>query len=157
VLVQSAPWVLWTDPKHPVAQEAYLLGIMSSIITDWWMRRFIEGHADEEAFACLRVPDADSSTGLGAKVVALASRLACQDERFAEWAKAVGAKQGVLAPDEKQNAIEELDAVVARLYGLSPDQLTHIFNTFHDWPDNSQAIIWAARRDRTVTIFRSLS
>jgi len=156
VLVQSAPWVLWTDPKHPVAHEAFLLGVMSSIPADWWMRRFIEGHADEEAFASLRVPDADPSSGSGARVVALAGRLACPDDRFASWAKAVGVACGPLDPAEKQEMIEELDAVVARLYRLSPDQLAHVFDTFHEWPTEAQARQWAARRDRTVAILRGL-
>jgi hypothetical protein len=156
VLVQSAPWVLWTDPKHPSLDDAFLLGVMSSIPGDWWMRRFVEGHVDEEAFASLRVPDADPATGLGAKVVALAGRLASPDDRFATWAKSIGVAHGPLKPDEKQAMIEELDAVVARLYGLSPDHLTHIFDTFHEWPDEVQARDWAARRDRTVAILRSL-
>ena len=74
VLTQSAPWVLWTNPTHPKVHEAFLLGVMSSIPADWWMRRFVEGHVDEEAFECLRVPDTDPASGLGARVVALAGR-----------------------------------------------------------------------------------
>ncbi len=156
VLTQSAPWVLWIDPRRPIAHEAFLLGVMSSIPADWWMRRFVEGHVDEEAFDCLRVPDADLAKGLGARVVALAGRLACPDERFADWAKAVGVPHGPLTPEEKQAMIEELDAVVARLYGLSPDQLLHIFDTFHEWPTDEQRRAWTARRDRTVAILRGL-
>ena len=34
--------------------------------------------------------------------------------------------------DEKLDMIHELDAVVARLYGLSETQLVHIFETFHE-------------------------
>ena len=157
VLVQSAPWVLWMDPNHTTAQEAYLLGVMSSIPADWWMRRFVEGHVDEEAFECLPVPDTDLSDGPGARLVALAGRLASPDDRFADWARSVGVLHGPLEPDQKQAMIEELDAVVARLYGLDPDQLAHIFDTFHEWPDPVQGQAWAARRDRTVAILRSLS
>jgi len=129
---------------------------MSSIPGDWWMRRFVEGHADEEAFASLRVPDADPATGLGAKVVALAGRLGSPDDRFAAWAKSVGVACGALTVEQKQLLIEELDAVVAKLYGLSSDHLTHVFDTFHEWTEESQAIAWAARRDRTIAILRGL-
>ena len=38
VTVQTAPWVLWLDPEHAIAEEAYLLGLMSSIPMDWWCR-----------------------------------------------------------------------------------------------------------------------
>lgn len=156
VLVQSAPWVLWVDPQHSVQQEALLLGVMSSISADWWMRRFVEGHADEEAFDSLRIPDADPASKLGARIVAIAGRLACPDDRFAKWAAAVGVAHGPLKLVDKRVMIEELDAIVARLYGLSPDQLTHIFNTFHEWPDQTQASEWAARRDRTLATLRNL-
>ncbi|MFB9972300.1 Eco57I restriction-modification methylase domain-containing protein [Pseudoroseomonas cervicalis] len=155
--VETAPWLLWLDVAHPKSHEAFALGVMSSISADWWMRRFVEGHVDEEAFESLRVPDADPSKGLGARVVALAGRLACPDDRFADWAKAVGVKHGPLKPDEKQAMIEELDAVVARLYGLSTDQLTHIFDTFHEWTTDAEWAAWNARRDRTVAILRGLA
>jgi hypothetical protein len=38
---------------------------------------------------------------------------------------------GPLDPAEKQDMIHELDAVVARLYGLTEIQPVHIFETFH--------------------------
>ena len=41
-------------------------------------------------------------------------------------------KLGPLPADIKQAMIDELDAVVACLYGLSADQLRHIFETFHE-------------------------
>jgi hypothetical protein len=53
--------------------------------------------------------------------------------------------------------IEELDAVVACLYGLSAQQLTHIFDSFHEWPTDRERTVWSARRDRTLTILGSLT
>ena len=41
-------------------------------------------------------------------------------------------EHGPLPADQKQAMIDELDAVVAHLYDLSADQLTHIFETFHE-------------------------
>ena len=48
----------------------------------------------------------------------------------------VGVEHGALALDVKQDMIDELDAVVARLYGLNEDQLTHLFETFHEGWDH---------------------
>ena len=62
----------------------------------------------------------------------LSGRLAAPDKRFADWAKKVGVKHGPIPADEKQDMIDELDAVVARLYGLNKQQLAHIFETFHE-------------------------
>jgi hypothetical protein len=132
VTVEVAPWVLWLDPSHPLTHEAYLLGVMSSLPLDWWSRRFIEGHADQEAFNCLRVPDPRPHTSLAKRVVALSGRLACPDKRYREWAAAVGVEYGKLDDAEKVDMIHELDAVVAHLYGLSDKQLAHIFETFHE-------------------------
>lgn len=88
VTTETAPWVLWLNQDEREQEEAFLLGVMSSIPADWWARRFIEGHADQEAFDCLRVPDYSPSCDLVRRVVALAGRLACPDKRFSRWAKA---------------------------------------------------------------------
>lgn len=68
--------------------------------------------------------------------IELAGRLACPDDRFAAWAKEVGVACGPLAPDEKDDMIHELDAVVAHLYGLEEKHLVHIFKTFHEGWDH---------------------
>jgi hypothetical protein len=91
--------------------------VMSSMVGDWWMRRFVEGHVDEEAFNCFRVPSVDSEGKHAKRVTALAGRLAAVDRRFASWAKAVGVEYGPLQDGEKQDMIAELDAVVATSTG----------------------------------------
>jgi hypothetical protein len=156
IMVETAPWVLWLSPEKPVRQEAFLLGVMSSITADWWMRCYAESHIEGGAFDALPVPVTDLDSGSGSRAVARAGRLACLDDRFAEWAKSVGVSHGPLKSDEKQAKIEELDAIVAHLFGLTPDHLIHIFETFHEWTDESQAKVWAARRDRTVAMLRGL-
>lgn len=140
VTLQQAPWVLFTDPNRPAWHEAYLLGVLSSLPLDWWARRFVEGHADQEAFDCLRVPDPVTNDPLRARVVALAGRLAAVDKRYEEWAKAVGVDCGPVPDNGKQDHIHELDAVVAHLYGLTEAQLTHIFETFHEGWDYEERL-----------------
>jgi len=132
VAVQTAPWVLWLSPEHSTGDEAYLLGVMSSIPTDWWARRFVEGHADQEAFNSLRIPDPTPHPKWRERVIKLAGRLGATDKRFESWAKAVGVKCGPLSDDEKYDHMCELDAVVAHLYGLEERHLLHIFETFHE-------------------------
>jgi len=132
VTVQTAPWVLWLDPEHPIAEEAYLVGIMSSLPLDWWCRRFIEQHADQEAFNCLRIPDPRTLPKLSGRAIALAGRLASVDRRFCRWAEAIGVPDGPLDAAEKNALISELDAIVAHLYGLTERQLYTIFETFHE-------------------------
>lgn len=64
-------------------------------------------------------PRPDPDNPLRGRVIALAGRLAAQDDRFAEWAGRLGVACGPMDPDEKQDHIWELDAVVAHLYGLA--------------------------------------
>lgn len=132
VLTQTAPWVLWIDPEARLSQEPLLLGVLSSLVCDWWVRRFVEGHVDEEAFNSLRIPLTKGRRQLGSRVTELAGRLACPDERFAQWAADVGVDHGPLSASEMEGSIHELDAVVAHLYGLSEKQLVHVFETFHE-------------------------
>lgn len=44
----------------------------------------------------------------------------------------MGVACGPLDAREKQEMIHELDAVIARLYGLTEPQLIHVFETFHE-------------------------
>ena len=118
-------------PRGDEKDEAFLLGILSSIPLDWYARRFVETNVNFFIFNPFPIPRPDRSNPLWQRVVELSGRLACPDERYADWAESVGVEYGVLQPEDKQDKIYELDAVVSRLYGLSEHQLTHIFETFH--------------------------
>ncbi|WP_135468545.1 Eco57I restriction-modification methylase domain-containing protein [Crenalkalicoccus roseus] len=153
-LTHKAPYFLWPagDEKH----QAFLLGVLCSVPLDWYARRFVEISLTYFILNPFPIPRPPRDDRHWKRAVALAGRLACPDARFADWAKAVGVAHGPLEPAEKQAMIEELDAVVARLYGLTPDQLAHIFDSFHDWKNETERAAWAARRDRTLAILRGL-
>jgi hypothetical protein len=62
----------------------------------------------------------------------LSGRLASIDERYSGWAKKIGVEFGPIDEDAKTDMVNELDAVVAHLYGLTAKDLTHLFETFHE-------------------------
>ena len=126
----QAPYLLW--PRGDELDEAFVLGVLSSLPLDWYARRFVETHVNYFVFNPFPVPRPGRDSALWKQVVSLAGRLACPDERFRAWADAVGAKVGPLPMDEKEDMIYELDAVVAHLYGLDEAQLVHVFETFHE-------------------------
>ncbi len=128
-LVHTAPYFVF--PNQSIGDTTYLLGILSSISLDWYARRFVETHLTYSTINPFPIPRPEKNNPLRKRVIELAGRLACPDERFAEWAKEVGVEFGSIEEDEKQDMIDELDAVVAHLYGLSKEQLMHIFETFH--------------------------
>ena len=129
-IANQAPYLLW--PRGEEQDQAYLLGVLSSIPLDWYARRFVETHVNYFVFNPFPVPRPSRDDARWQRVVELAGRLACPDKRFRTWAKAVGVECGRIADDEKEDMIHELDAVVAHLYGLSEAQLVHIFETFHE-------------------------
>ena len=128
-ITNTGPVILF--PKGDQKDEAYLLGLLCSIPLDWYARRFVETHMNFFLFNSLPVPRPNRTSLLWQRVVKLAGRLACPDDRFAKWAAAVGVECGPLNDEDKQDKIHELDAVVAHLYGLSEQHLAHIFESFH--------------------------
>jgi hypothetical protein len=118
--------------KGTSVDMACLLGVLSCVVSDWYVKRFAETHVDFHIFDRIPIPNWKLEKALAERLSQLAGRLACPDERFADWATAVGVDYGLLDPDDKQDKIHELDAVVAHLYGLSEPQLVHIFETFHE-------------------------
>ena len=126
-ITNKGPYFLW--PHGDKKDEAYLLGVLSSIPLDWYAQCFVELGVNFFIINSFPIPRPSRESVLWLRVVQLSGRLACPDERFAEWAEKVGVDYGPLTEDEHDDYIHELDAVVAHLYGLSELHLTHIFGS----------------------------
>lgn len=124
-----APYFLW--PRGNERDQSFLLGVLCSIPLDWYARRLVENHLTFFTINPFPIPRPGRDDARWRRVVALAGRLACPDDRFAGWAEAVGVAHGPLDAGEKDDMICELDAIAAHLYGLTERQLVHIFETFH--------------------------
>ncbi len=134
VLVHSANYLLFSRGNE--RDEAFLLGILSSIPLDWYARRLTStNHINLSTFNTFPIPRPSRENYLWKRAVALSGRLASPDKRFSKWAKAVGVEYGKLDKEKKNQMIYELDAIAAHLYGLSQKQLIHIFETFHKTRD----------------------
>ncbi|MEY3640481.1 MAG: hypothetical protein RLZZ199_286 [Actinomycetota bacterium] len=111
--------------------EAFLLGIMCSIPFDWYVRRYVELNFNFHIVNGCPVPVWAEDDARQQKLTENSGRLAAVDERYKVWARVVGVKQGSVGPKESDLLIAENDALVAHLYGLSREQLEHVFKTFH--------------------------
>lgn len=127
-LTNKAPYVLW--PRGDERDEAYLLGVLASVPLDWYARRFVELNLNYHIVNAFPVPRPGREAPLRRRIERIAGRLAAVDDRYAEWAAAVGVDCGPVDDAARRDLIHELDAVVARLYGLSMDQLETIYRTF---------------------------
>ena len=129
-IANQAPYILW--PRGDERDMAFLLGVLSSLPLDWYARRFVETHVNFHVFGPFPIPRPSRDDALWQRAVALAGRLAAVDNRYAEWAVAVGVECGPVDDKLTFDMICELDAVVALLYGLDEKHLRHIFETFHE-------------------------
>lgn len=129
-ITDAGPYFLW--PRGDEKDQAFLLGVLSSLPLDWYARRFVETHLTYFVINPFPIPRPSRENVLWRRVVELAGRLACPDARFATWAEEIGVLCGSLEKAEKDDRVHELDAAVAHLYGLSESQLIHIFETFYE-------------------------
>ena len=149
----TAPYFIW--PQGNERDEAYLLGVLSSIPLDWYSRLFVEVHLTYHILKALPVPRPADDNPLRERVVELSGRLAAVDDRYADWASSVGVEYGPLDHEAKREKIYELDAVVAHLYGLTREHVEVIFETFHegwDYEERLERVLdhygsWADRLD----------
>lgn len=136
MLTNKAPYLLW--PQGDERDEAYLLGVLSSMPLDWYARRVVEISVNFHIFNTLPVPRPDRDDPLRRRVEEIAGRLAAVDERYSEWAEAVGVEVASVRDEtERDDLIAELDAAVALLYGLDRSDLRVIYTTFHEGADYS--------------------
>jgi len=130
VLVHPAPYLVRRAGDE--SDESFLLGVMSSMIFDWYCRRIVELHMTFEVLDQVPVPEIGRHDSKWQQVVAISGALAATDARYATWAKAVGVPVGsVKNADQREKLLAELDALVAASYGLSQSDVQHIFDTFH--------------------------
>lgn len=164
-LVEVAPYLV--RQRGTEQDEAFLLGVMSSIPFDWYARRFVELHMKYHLLNTFPIPRVDTNTGFRLapngdgmdatdmrpvrdRLVAVAGALAACDGRFNVWAQAVGVAVGsVKTTADRDSLIAEVDALVALLYGLSEDHLTKLFSSFHRGWD------YHARLDAVLAHYRA--
>ncbi|MPZ15673.1 MAG: hypothetical protein GEU73_14835, partial [Chloroflexi bacterium] len=149
VLTNAAPYLLW--PEGDERDEAYLLGVLCSIPLDWYARRVVEVNLNFHIFNGFPIPRPARDDPLRRRVENIAGRLAAVDERYDAWAEPVGVPvASVVDEEERLDLIAQLDAAVARLYGLGESDLRHVFETFHAGWD------YSARLERVVKHFGDL-
>jgi hypothetical protein len=101
---------------------------MNSLPFDWQARRFVETHVNFFILEGLRVPplsDEDFDA-----IARAAAQLSCVDERFADFAAAIGVEPRELRQDEREQLRIEIDARVARAWDLGAEDLTLTFRDF---------------------------
>jgi hypothetical protein len=130
MLVGGAPYLL--RRRGTTRDEAFLLGIMSSLIFDWFARRVVEGHMKLYILDSMPVPRKEKNQRVSDLIVELTAQLAGKDDRYKVWLSEVRAKEaGLNKKIDFESLIAELDAAVAVLFDLERDEVEYIFSNFH--------------------------
>ena len=125
-LTNKAPYLAFIDDDP--RSEAACLALMNSVVFDWQARRFVEINMNFFILEGLRLPEVDDD-----QFVVLAddaARLSCLDDRFAAFAEVTGVEVEHLSDDDRASLRAEIDATVARAWGLTADELELIFSDF---------------------------
>jgi len=147
-LANQAPFLLWS--KGNEQDQAYLLGVMSSKIFDWYARRFVELHLNFYLLNNFPIPRLNKKDPIRKRIIELSAKLAFVDQRYSNWFHKIGIKFNEIKDNQKQDYIVELDALVAMAYGLERKDINEIFETFHkSWKFEDEL-------KETISIFEKL-
>ena len=126
LLTNKAPYLLFAGWDS--LSQASVLAVLNSLSFDWLARRYVETNLNYFILNMLCFPPGDNTPWQ--RLGTLAARLSCVDERFAEFAAEAGVEYGPLTEAERADLRAEIDALVARAYGLTADELRFIFTDF---------------------------
>ena len=125
-LTDTAPYIVllgWT-----ANYKLSILAVLNSIPFDWLARRYVESHLKYFIINSLTFPPPDDTPW--EQISSLAARLSCVDDRFADFASEAEVECGPLTEAERDDMRAEIDALVARAYGLTADELGFVFTDF---------------------------
>ncbi len=135
LLTDISPYIL--TPLNSQALEAYLCGVMSSLVFDWYTRRFVETRMNVHFVNAFPIPE-DIASPAAKRIVVLAAQLLSQEPTLVDWAAKCSVAFKPLAAPERMAHIAEIDALVALQFGISRKQLNRVFESFHRGWDTSK-------------------
>ena len=143
---------LSTARQIPLPELLALTAIMNSFVLDWFMRTKIAANISQFYVYQTPVPRLTSGDAEFDAIVSASARLICTTAEFDALAREAGLSghaQGAATPDERAALRAQLDARIARLYGLNETEFAHILATF--------PLVDAGVKDAALAAFAALS
>ena len=144
-LLNNAPFVfLRIDGKVPKGPPyyhaiAYLAGIFNSYVFDFVLRKRISTTLNFFYLFQTPIPPYANSVFCN-KIASIAARLSAIDESFEDLAVSIGTKSGHISMKERIGLTAELNAVVAKHYGLAHGELDLILDSFDGFKEDDQIL-----------------
>jgi hypothetical protein len=135
----AVPFISKSVPKDRGYHElvGYCAGIFNSFVFDFLIRARVSMHLNFFYVYQTPVP-ADYHHPTAQRIIQIAARLSSPDERFRELAEAVGVSFGPLSMKERLEMTAELNALVARHYGLAREELAVILDSFNSFQEDPE-------------------
>ena len=140
-----------TSPSS-AAELLVVVGLLNSIPFDFFIRLKVTAHCNMFYVYQIPVPRLTEKDKIFKDIERRVARLICTTAEFDTLAKEAGLKgwrDGVTDQTERLKIRAELDGMIAHLYGLTDEELTHILSTF---PIVPQSI-----KDATLEAYRKLA
>ena len=116
---------------------AYLAGVMNSFVFDFLMRTRTNMHMN--FFYVYQTPIPSDFAGASAvKIEKIATRLNSVDARFEGFSKFVGVGHGLMNMKDWLESTAELNALVARHYGLDRKELDAVLQSFEGFEEDKE-------------------
>ena len=125
-LTNTGPYLAFVDGGS--RERMACLAIMNSLPFDWQARRFVEIHLNFFILEGLMVPDLEDDDFNA--IAEAAAKLSCGDDRYVEVASSFGIEPGPLGEDEGITLRIEIDARVARAWGITEQDLNLLLSDF---------------------------
>ena len=112
--------------RNTIEAKAYLLGMLSSGILDWYGHTKINLHLNKYIFNSLPVPQFDNGNSLHLRLAELAGNLALTENGdYGEWQERFGEIEN---PLEMNEGLIEIDAIASMIYELTDEECALVFD-----------------------------
>ena len=110
-------------------QLCYLVGVMNSFVVDYFLRQKVSANVNMFYFLQTPVPRLSSGKEFDF-VVKKVAQLVCTTGEFSELKKDIGIEHALTNENDRALARAQLDAAVAKIYGLTKDELAFVLQHF---------------------------
>jgi hypothetical protein len=135
-LVHSAPFLI--RRQGSVRSEAIVLAVMSSMFFDWVAKRWVEMNVTMELLENFPMPHKQFGRKIADRLAKIAAHLS---DAGSDWSNEVGYEEKEFQEEERAY-ICELEALVALLFGLERNHITHYLQQLHaDFSSRTETVL----------------